>query len=86
MAFVLAPSSPYILIKLLLRREPLCKFLDVPVPDAPFPKGNSHATFEERRTALLSQRMGASLTWVGYAGLSAVAAAGLLKASKYLKM
>jgi len=26
--------------------EPLCKFLDVPVPDAPFPRSNNRATFQ----------------------------------------
>jgi hypothetical protein len=28
--------------------EPLCAFLDVPVPDEPFPKVNTTAEFQER--------------------------------------
>lgn len=28
--------------------EPLCRFLDVPVPDAPYPRGNSTAEFRAR--------------------------------------
>jgi hypothetical protein len=28
--------------------EPICELLDLPVPDAPFPRVNDAATFEQR--------------------------------------
>lgn len=29
-------------------RQPLCDFLEVPVPDTPFPTGNTQAEFQTR--------------------------------------
>jgi hypothetical protein len=36
--------------------EPLCKFLGVPVPDAPMPRTNSTEEFVQRRAAMQRQR------------------------------
>ncbi len=37
------------------RWEPLCRFLDVPIPDAPFPHRNSTEEFRKRRAKSLRQ-------------------------------
>ena len=43
--------------------EPLCKFLDVPVPDEPFPRINDSARIEHERKIVLA------MSWIGVVGV-----------------
>lgn len=48
--------------------EPLCKFLDVPVPEEPFPKLNDQ---ESMKTIYFGMKMFGACVWAGYIGLAA---------------
>ena len=48
------PSTRLLVYQITEGWEPLCRFLDVPVPNQPFPRLNERATFKQRVRRLLS--------------------------------
>lgn len=53
--------------------EPLCKFLDVPIPDVPYPHANDTKSCQEQQAGI--ERMGYMALTVFSAGVIAVAVA-----------
>lgn len=57
-------------------REPLCRFLDLPVPDVPFPSGNTANDYEERIEQKMQGIRADCVRWAGYAGVAAAVVLG----------
>ena len=56
--------------------EPLCKFLDLPVPDGPLPRANDTAAANKRAEEITHQLMA---VWAGVVGVAGVAVFGAWK-------
>ncbi|KAE8441952.1 hypothetical protein EG329_004160 [Mollisiaceae sp. DMI_Dod_QoI] len=62
--------------------EPLCRILDVPVPDEPFPRANEQAAMKELADQIMSQ---VYARWGAIIGATAVGIAGIIMGFRYIK-
>jgi len=62
--------------------EPLCNFLDMPVPDIAFPRVNDTASFQRRFRKSMAIGAGWWLLWISVAAVGSAGVVGLLRSLK----